>query len=146
MSSSSTFSLPEEHGLHSGVTGTRNSSNSVGSILDALQHFRGSSGALAPAKPSPAREVARLTYYPPTRAFFFGKFVVESTDLSTGWRVTTTDPTTGVQHNFYVHDGQIHHIDFHAPAPWNHSTPFVVRKRVKRITDSEVRAIRRAIG
>jgi hypothetical protein len=146
MSSSSTFSLPDEQSPHLDTTNTRDRSNSVGTILDALRAFRSTSNAISSSKSSPATQITRLTYYPTTKVFFFGKFVVESTGLSNGWRVTTTDTTTGVQRNFYVHSGQIHHINFHAPAPWNHSTPFVVGRRVKRITDSEMRAIRRAIG
>jgi len=146
MSSPGKSSLPDKQGLDSGTTATRDSSKQVGTILDALRHFRGAASTTLPEKKPPAREVAPLRYHSPTRVFFFGKFVVESTDLSMGWRVTTTDTTTGVQHNFYVHKGRIHHIHLHASAPSNHSTPFVVGRRVKQITDSELRAIRRAIG
>ena len=146
MSSPGKTSLPDERGLPSGAPATRDSSRQVGTILDALRQLRGSASTTLAAKKPPAREVAPLRYHSPTRVFFFGKFVVQSTDLSIGWRVTTSDTTTGVQHNFYVHKGRIHHIHLHASAPSNHSTPFVVGRRVKQITDSELRAIRRAIG
>jgi hypothetical protein len=104
------------------------------------------SSAITSSPLSVEREAALLPPKKPSRSYFYGKFVVEATNLSSGWRITTIDPTTGVQHNFYVREGQIHHINFHASPPWNHSTPFVVGSRVRRITDSEVRAIRRAIS
>jgi hypothetical protein len=104
------------------------------------------SSAIVSSSPSPEGEAALLPPKKPSRAYFYGKFVVEATNLSTGWRITTIDSTIGVQHNFYVREGQLYHINFHASPPWNHATPFVVGSKVRRITDSEMRAIRRAIG
>jgi hypothetical protein len=105
------------------------------------------SGALN--KPSVSeREAARLisTEKPSHKIGIFGGFTVEVTGKLTGWRVTTTDQATGIQHEFYVHDGEIHLVSLPSSPPWNHSTQFVVGCRVKRIMDSEKRAILQAVS
>jgi hypothetical protein len=97
---------------------------------------------------SPEREAARLisTENQSHKVGVFGGFTVEVTGKLTGWRVTTTDQATGIQHEFYVHDGEIHHVSLPSSPPWNHSTQFVVGCRVKRIMDSEKRAILHAVS
>jgi hypothetical protein len=82
------------------------------------------------------------------RVRFFQDFRIEGTSLGDGssWRVTTIDETFGVKHEFFVHAGQIYHVQFHSPAPWSHLTRFVVGSRVKRIQASEKQAILAAIA
>lgn len=80
----------------------------------------------------------------------FGNFKIEVVGVSKGttllgYRVTTHDQTTGLQHDFYVHEGEIRHVQFQSSPPWSYSTPFVVGNVVKRIMDSERRAIMDAI-
>jgi hypothetical protein len=71
----------------------------------------------------------------------FGGFKIEARTLSTGWRVSSTDQATGIQHEFYIHDGAIYHVSL-----WNQSAQFVVGCRVKRIRESEKRAILQAVS
>ena len=68
-------------------------------------------------------------------------FRVEALKLSTGWRVNSINESTGVAHEFYVHEGIIYHVRL-----WNHSTQFVVGNCVMRIMDSEKQAILYAVG
>jgi hypothetical protein len=75
----------------------------------------------------------------------FGDFKIAATSMSTGWRVTTTDQNTCLQHEFFVDDGQIYHVQFQKSPPWSHETPFVVGGRVKRILSSEKRAVLQAV-
>jgi hypothetical protein len=79
---------------------------------------------------------------------FFQDFRIEGTSLGDGscWRVTTIHETVGVKHEFFVHSGQIYHVQFHTPAPWSHLTRFVVGHRVKRILASEKKAILAAVA
>jgi hypothetical protein len=79
---------------------------------------------------------------------FFGDFKVEGTKLGAGsrWRITIIGQTAGTKHEFFVQEGEIYHVQFHTPAPWNHLTQFVIGCRVKRILDSEKRAIFDAIA
>jgi hypothetical protein len=80
----------------------------------------------------------------------FGDFKIAATSMSTGigvgWRITTTDQNTNLQHEFFVDDGQIYHVQFQTPPPWSHQTPFVVGGRVKRIMASEKEAILQAVA
>jgi hypothetical protein len=75
----------------------------------------------------------------------FAEFKVEATRLdgtrAANWRATTTHQVTGLQSEYCIHEGRIHHVQFQSPPPWRHSTPFVVGPRVKRIMASEKRAI-----
>jgi hypothetical protein len=75
----------------------------------------------------------------------FGDFRIAATRMSTGWRITTTDQNTGLQHEFFVDDGQIYHVQFQKSPPWSHETPFVVGSRVKRILSSEKLAVLNAV-
>jgi hypothetical protein len=88
-----------------------------------------------------ARDTARLQEKPSHRIAVFGEFTVEVTGRLTGWRVTTTNQATGIQHEFYVHDDVIHHVMLPLSAEWNNSTQFVVGCRVRQIMDSEKWAI-----
>jgi hypothetical protein len=81
----------------------------------------------------------------------FGDFKIEATAVLNGsrilgWRITSNDQTTSLQHDFYVSEGQIHHVQFQSSPPWNQSSQFVVGGKVKRIMESEKRAILRAIS
>jgi hypothetical protein len=81
----------------------------------------------------------------------FGDFKIEGSSLratsrSLGWRITAIDQTSGLEHEFYVREGVIYHVQFQSSPPWNHSTQFTVGGRVKRIMDSEKRAILRAVA
>jgi hypothetical protein len=81
----------------------------------------------------------------------FGNFRIEGSSLRAtsrllGWRITATDQTTGLQHDFYIREGRIYHVQFHSSPPWNHSTEFTVGGREKRIMDSEQRAILQAVA
>lgn len=76
----------------------------------------------------------------------FGDFKIAATGMLTGWRITTTDQHTGLQHEFFVYDGQIYHVQFQKSPQWSHETPFVVGGRVKRIMASEKQAIQQAVG
>jgi hypothetical protein len=81
----------------------------------------------------------------------FGNFTIEATSvlnglLIRGWRITSKDETTCLQHEFYVSEGRIHHVQFQSSPPWSHSSQFVVGAKVRRIMESEKRAILRAIS
>jgi hypothetical protein len=81
----------------------------------------------------------------------FGNFKIEGSSLRVSsrlldWRVTATDQTTGLEHDFFVREGRIYHIQFYSSPPWNHSTQFTVGGRVKRIMGSEKRAILQAVA
>jgi hypothetical protein len=76
----------------------------------------------------------------------FAEFKVEATSVPSehrreDWRVTTTHLGTGLQHEYYIHDGQIHHVQFLSAPPWSHASRYIVGTRVKRIADSERRAV-----
>jgi hypothetical protein len=78
-------------------------------------------------------------------------FKIEATPMLSGsrilgWRITSDDQTTGLRHEFYVSEGRIHHVQFQASPPWNHSSQFVVGSKVRRIMESEKRAILRAVS
>jgi hypothetical protein len=80
-----------------------------------------------------------------------GNFTIEATSVLNGsrilgWRITSKDETTCLQHEFYVSEGRIHHVQFQSSPPWNHSSQFVVGAEVRRIMESEKRAILRAIS
>jgi hypothetical protein len=79
----------------------------------------------------------------------FGDFKIAATGMPTGtglgWRITTTDQNTGLQHECFVNHGQIYHVQFQSSPPSSHQTPFVVGGRVKRIMASEKRAILQAV-
>jgi len=80
----------------------------------------------------------------------FGDFKIAATSMPTGtglgWRITTTNQNTGLQHDFFVDDGRIYHVQFQSSPPWSHQTSFVVGSRVKRIMASEKQAILQAVG
>ena len=76
----------------------------------------------------------------------FGDFKIVATGMLTGWRITTTDQHTGLQHEFFVYDGQIYHVQFQKSPQWSHETPFVVGGRVKRIMAAEKLAIQQAVA
>lgn len=81
----------------------------------------------------------------------FGNFKIEATAVKSGsrilgWRITSNNQTTMLQHEFYVSARQIHHVQFQTSPPWNHSSQFVVGSKVKRILESEKRAILRAVS
>jgi hypothetical protein len=86
------------------------------------------------------------TEKPSHKIAVFEDFRIEVTGVLTGWRITSTDQATGIQHEFYVHDGEIHHVNLQSSPPWNHYTQFVIGRRVKRIMDSEKRAILQAVS
>jgi hypothetical protein len=75
----------------------------------------------------------------------FAEFKAEVTrsdgTRTANWRVTTSHQVTGLQHEYCIHEGMIHHVQFQLPPPWSHSTPFLTGLRVKRIMASEKRAI-----
>jgi hypothetical protein len=80
----------------------------------------------------------------------FGNFKIEATPVLSGsrilgWRITSNDQTTSLRHEFYVSEGRIHHVQFQSPPPWDHSSQFVVGGKVKRIMESERRAILQAV-
>jgi len=80
----------------------------------------------------------------------FGNFKIEGSSLPASsrlldWRITATDQTTGLEHHFFLREGQIYHVQFHSSPPWSHSTQFTVGGRVKRIMHSERRAILQAV-
>jgi hypothetical protein len=80
-----------------------------------------------------------------------GNFEIEASSLSSGsrilgWRITSSDLTTGLRHEFYVSEGQIHHVQFQSSPPWDHASQFVVGGKVKRIMESERAAILRAVS
>jgi hypothetical protein len=105
------------------------------------------SGALN-KRPSPQLEAAQsISAEKPSRKIaVFEDFRIEVTGVLTGWRITSTDQATGIQHEFYVHDGEIHHVNLQSSPPWNHCTQFVVGRRIKRIMDSEKRAILQVVS
>jgi hypothetical protein len=81
----------------------------------------------------------------------FENFTIEGTSVLNGsrilgWRITSNDQTTSLRHEFYVSEGRIHHVQFQSSPPWNHSSQFVVGRKVRRIMESEKRAILRAIS
>jgi hypothetical protein len=76
----------------------------------------------------------------------FGDFKIAATAMSTGWRITTTDHNTGLQHEFFVDNGEIYHVQFQKSPPWSHETPFIVGVRVRRILSSERRAVLQAVA
>ena len=81
----------------------------------------------------------------------FGNFTIEATSVLNGsrilgWRITSKDKTTSLQHEFYVSEGRIHHVQFQSSPPWSHSSQFVVGRKVRRIMESEKQAILRAIS
>lgn len=105
------------------------------------------------ALPRPARDVPRLTETKSefTNVVAVAEFQIEATSMPSSatlpdWRVTTTHHPTGMQHEYYVHEGRIHHVQFQAPPPWDHSTWFIVGMRVKRIMAAEKRAISLALA
>jgi hypothetical protein len=98
-------------------------------------------------------EVSRLIYTEKKTSMIsvFDNFKIEATAVLNGsrivgWRITSNDQATSLQHEFYVSERQIHHVQFHSSPPWNHSSQFVVGGKVKRIMESEKRAILRAIS
>jgi hypothetical protein len=105
-------------------------------------------------------EVSRLIYIEKKASMIsvFDNFKIEATAVLNGtrivgWRITSNDQATSLHHEFYVSERQIHHVQFHSSPPWNHSSPpwnhssqFVVGGKVKRIMESEKRAILRAIS
>jgi hypothetical protein len=80
----------------------------------------------------------------------FGDFKIAGTSMPTvkglGWRITTTNQNTGLQHDFFVNDDEICHVQFQSPPPWSHQSPFVVGSRVRRIMAAERQAIQRAVA
>jgi len=80
-----------------------------------------------------------------------GDFHVKATATANGnrfvgWRITTTNQESSLQHEFFVCEGRIHHILFQSAALRNDQTPFVMGGRVKRILDAERWAILKTIG
>jgi hypothetical protein len=74
------------------------------------------------------------------------EFRVEATRIhKSDWRVTTTHRDTGLQHEYYIHQGQIYHVQFLSAPPWTHTSEFVVGTKVRRIAASERRAVLAAI-
>jgi len=76
----------------------------------------------------------------------WGDFKIEGTRAGSGWRITTLNQDTGLEHEFYVQEGQIYHVQFHSPPPWSHSTGFIVGSRVRRILHLEKQAILHAVA
>jgi hypothetical protein len=63
----------------------------------------------------------------------------------TGWRITTTDQSSQHEREYWVRGSEIFLVDFRAPRPWKHATPFVIGKQATRISPEERQAITRAI-
>jgi hypothetical protein len=174
MSAARTFSPAEDQDLRSDARGVRDRLTNLGKspkplreamrnarpLIDASRTFHqlqaflkkrtskvSISGALN-KRPSPQLEAAQLisTEKPSHKIAVFEDFRIEVTGVLTGWRITSTDQATGIQHEFYVHDGEIHHVNLQSSPPWNHYTQFVIGRRVKRIMDSEKRAILQAVS
>jgi len=98
-------------------------------------------------------EVTRLTSTEKRAALVgvFGNFRIEATAVLNGaqilgWRITSNDQTTSLQHEFYVSEGQLHHVQFQSSPPWNHSSQFVVGSKVNRTMASEKWAILLAVS
>src|ERR1700753_1202974 len=85
---------------------------------------------------SPAASTERQSL---TIAVFDG-YKIEAKGTNKGWRVRSKKLSTGIQHEFFVHQGEIFHISL-----WNHPIQFVVGCRVKRIMESERQAILQAV-
>jgi hypothetical protein len=63
-----------------------------------------------------------------------------------GWRLTTIDRHSGLQHEFFVQDGRIHLVQFRSSPPWDHSTGFIIGGQVRRISHAERQAIVQALA
>jgi hypothetical protein len=79
-----------------------------------------------------------------------GDYTIAATWMSAGtgvgWRITTTDRSTSVQHEFFLNRGLVYHVQFQSSRPWSHHTPFVLGSRVKRIIPSEKEAILQCVA
>jgi len=146
----------EEQGSESGETYQRTRLGSWGTFLGTLRRvlLRVSPGSLERLRgafpPKPEKHSWIPTEKRAMKVGVFGHFKVEGSSSRASsrlldWRITATDQTTSLEHDFFIRDGQIYHVQFHSSPPWNHSTKFTVGVRVKRIMDSEKRAILQAI-
>jgi hypothetical protein len=147
MSAATTFVPAEKQDQHPGDTGMKTRLRCVGTLLETLWRVR---DAMNQGTPLPdASEV--LEGLKASMIGVFGNFNVEATPVRSGWRllgwrVTTHDRTTSLQHHFYVHEGHIHHLQFQASPPWDHLSQFVVGSKVKRLAEDEKRAILQTIS
>jgi hypothetical protein len=128
----------EKHVPHPSGPNMRDRLRSLGVFLETLWRFR---DAMHQGRPlTDAFEV--LDRLKASMIGVFGSFRIEATAVQIGsrllgWRVTTCDRTTTLQHDFFVHDGQIHHLLFQSSPPWDHSSRYVVGSRVKRLAEDE---------
>ena len=147
MSTAKTFLPAEEQVLRTGDTDMKTRLGHLGTFLEALWRVR---DAMHQGRPhTDASEV--LEKLKDSMSSVFGNFKVEATAVQSGWRllgwrVTTHDRTTSLQHHFYVHAGQIHHLQFQSSPPWDHSSQYVVGSKVKRLAEDETRAILQTIS
>src|ERR1700761_2509259 len=81
--------------------------------LDRIRHL--SPAAFAPASQSGSASCSE-------------GFLVETSEDSTGWRVTTTNQSNGIRHEYYVCRGTLYHA-----SEWNASSGFVIGSQVSRI-------------
>jgi hypothetical protein len=63
-------------------------------------------------------------------------FRIEARCMLSGWKVTSIDLTTGLQHSYYVQDNEVYHLDVFKDSPHG-----VVGNRVNRMREEERFAI-----
>jgi hypothetical protein len=130
-----------------GATTVRDRLKSLGSLLEALWYVRD-----AMRKGRPLNDTSEiLERLRASMAGVCGNFKVEATAVYNGsrlqgWRVTSHDRTTSLQHEFYVHEGLIRHVQFQSSPPWNHSSRYIVGGKVKQMLETEKRAILHTIS
>jgi hypothetical protein len=137
--------FPVEEALHAGAPTIRDRLGSLGLFLETLWQVQ---DAMRQGRPLASEILEKLKA---SMIGVFGNFKVEATPVRSGWRllgwrVTTHDRTTSLQHHFYVHEGHIHHLQFQSSPPWDHSSHFVVGTKVKRLAEDEKRAILQIIS
>jgi hypothetical protein len=76
-----------------------------------------------------------------TTIAMFEDFRIEARAALSGWRIASIDRETGIQHDFYVQQGEIYHLSL-----WKHTDQFMVGRPVNQIRDSEKQAILQVVS
>lgn len=146
MSAARTFLPAEEQGRRSGEAVMMAGVRRLGLFFKALWLAH---DAMHPGRP--LSDASGIELLKGSMIGMSGNFKIEATAVPTGtqipgWRITTHDQTTNLEHEFYVREGQIRHVQFQSSPPWDHSSQFVVGGKVNRISEAEKRAILQTIS